>query len=591
MDFFNNEEYGKAAIAPEAPEMTGYEFIGWNMEFNSVKSDLTIRALYDTEKMTIYLYSEGGDVIKTEKVTVGENIDIYYNEMLVSATNALPGGLSLVGIYTDEELENEYEIPSGEHVMPAKDIHLYTKARLQDVEGLAITPSRKNFRYDLNGLTISSTFINNSAITYSYAWYEVVSEVETIINGQTGATLNVPNKDVGEYEYKLVVTASYKNLAPVTASKDVNISVEPGTLEGLVSAKGFNEEYNGLAKEPVLTGTLAGDTISYKLENEALYSNVSPAKNAGFYKVMSRVERKNYEPIELPAVEITIKTKLLTPKIYINIRNNGVLQTGFPYYTIEYGMGVPAVICEFEGFVNGEDETVFDNEYAQSNPYYAGAPVLPDGEYYVPTVVLDNCYEDGSEKPRNYHFGTITPLNPDLTALKIKVLKRALTINLKDVTITYGDDKPVSFESEIINAFTSDVNMIRDGINNAIACDYVKGSPASEEGYVVTSSFTSSSYAVTINSAKVYVNKANVTVTPTSYNVVYGDDVPSYDYVAKGLVNGEDKSVLGNAVYVCRYAKGSDVVVGGGYAIDFNKSDSFKAQGSTNYNITFASGK
>lgn len=584
-------EYGKAAIAPEAPEMTGYEFIGWNMEFNSVKSDLTIRALYDTEKMSIILYGEAGDVIKTEKVTVGENISLYYNTMLEYASSALPGGLSLVGLFTDAELENEYQIPSGEHVMPAKDIHLYTKATLQDIEGLKLTPSRNNFRYDLNGLDIASSFVKNNALTYKYEWYEIINENDTLINGQATGTLGVPNKDVGEYEYKLVVTASYKNLAPVTATEDVRITVTLGTLEGLVNVSGFEAEYNGLVRDLDFTGTLPGDVISYKNKNEDVYASVSPVKNAGSYQVISKIERKNYEPIELDAVNVTINTKLLTPKVYMNIRNNGVLQTGFPYYTIEYGMGVPAVVCEFEGFVNGEDETVFDNEYAQSNPYYAGAPVLPDGEYYVPTVVLDNCYEDGSEKPRNYHFGTITPLNPDLTALKIKVLKRALTINLKDVTITYGDDKPVSFESEIINAFTSDVNMIRDGINNAIACDYAKGSPASEEGYVVTSSFTSSSYAVTINSAKVYVNKANVTVTPTSYNVVYGDDVPSYDYVAKGLVNGEDKSVLGNAVYVCRYAKGSDVVVGGGYAIDFNKSDSFKAQGSTNYNITFASGK
>ncbi|MBO5774172.1 MAG: InlB B-repeat-containing protein, partial [Clostridia bacterium] len=593
--------YGESAIAPDAPDMPGYDFIGWNMEFNSVKSDLTIRALYDTEKMTIYLYSEGGDVIKSEEVTVGANISLYYNTMLEYASSALPGGLSLVGLYTDAELNNEYKIPSGEHVMPSYDIHLYSKAMLQDIEGLALNVERNSvtmdnntYSYDTKGFEIARILQADNAdsvITYAYEWYDVNGDVESVIAGQNSTILNVPARDVGTYTFKVKVTASYKDLTPVSDYETVSVTITKGTLNGLVSVEGFEGEYNGLERKPVLTGTLASDTISYKLENDALYSSVSPVKNAGFYKVMSRVERKNYEPIELSAVEITINTKLLTPKIYMNIRSNGVLQSGFPYYELEHGAQAPSVICEFEGFVNGENESVFDNEYAQSNPYYAGAQVLPDGEYYIPTVNLDNCYVVGSEKPKNYHFGEIVPINPDLTALKIKVLKRALTITLKDVSLTYGDDAPASIDMEIENALDGDVNMIRDGVNSVINCDYAKGSPVKSEGYVISADYINDSYAVSVRSATLMVNKANLTVTPKNYNVIYGDAVPTYDYEVKGLVNGENKSVLGNAVYVCNYQKGSDVVVGGGYAIDFNKSDSFKAQGSKNYNITFASGQ
>ena len=40
-------EHGKAATAPEAPTRAGYTFIGWDVDFNEVKSDLTVTAQYE----------------------------------------------------------------------------------------------------------------------------------------------------------------------------------------------------------------------------------------------------------------------------------------------------------------------------------------------------------------------------------------------------------------------------------------------------------------------------------------------------------------------------------------------------------------
>ena len=39
-------DYGKAATAPEAPAVEGYEFKGWDVDFSNVKSDLTVKAQY-----------------------------------------------------------------------------------------------------------------------------------------------------------------------------------------------------------------------------------------------------------------------------------------------------------------------------------------------------------------------------------------------------------------------------------------------------------------------------------------------------------------------------------------------------------------
>ena len=579
--------YGESAIAPEAPEMEGYEFVGWNMEFDEVKSDLTIRALYDTERMSIILYGEDGSVIKTEKVMVGENISLYYNTMLEYASSVLPGGLNLVGLFTDSALENEYQIPSGEHVMPANDIHLYTKASLQDIDGLTLTPTRNNFRYDLSGLRIDSALYANSVVTYSYEWYDVTAD--SVIAGETSSSLNVPSKDVGQYTYEIKVTATYKNLTPVTATERVTINVELGTLEGLVSTSGYNAIYNGEIRPLQFNGTLASDKISYKLKGEALYSEVSPIKNVRTYEIESKIERENYEAIELPAVTVTINPKELTARTWMEIRVGGVLQPGDPYYEIEYGTSAPEVQYEISGFVAGEDESVFDNKPAQVSEYSAGKSV---GNYY-PTISMANCYANDSDTPRNYTFGAIYNVQGEEGALWLKVKTRALGLTLKNTSLTYGDVRPTTFDVEINNAFADDITQIQDAVNKLVACDYVKGSPVVDGGYQINIDGAqmkvelNNRYAVTVTPATLTVNKANVTITPKAMSVTYGDDIPSYDYDVTGLVNGENKSVLGSAVYACKYEKGSEVK-SGGYPINFNAS-SFQAEGSNNYNITLKS--
>lgn len=39
-------EYGDGATAPDAPHVDGYEFIGWDREFDNVTEDITVTALY-----------------------------------------------------------------------------------------------------------------------------------------------------------------------------------------------------------------------------------------------------------------------------------------------------------------------------------------------------------------------------------------------------------------------------------------------------------------------------------------------------------------------------------------------------------------
>ena len=47
-------DWGTAATAPEAPIVEGYEFIGWDIDFSNVKSDLTVKAQYKEVEVPDY---------------------------------------------------------------------------------------------------------------------------------------------------------------------------------------------------------------------------------------------------------------------------------------------------------------------------------------------------------------------------------------------------------------------------------------------------------------------------------------------------------------------------------------------------------
>ena len=66
---------GKAAIAPDAPKVSGYVFVGWDKDFEHVTSDLTIQALYEKEKVyfTVTYYDWNGDEIFVEQVEEGHD--------------------------------------------------------------------------------------------------------------------------------------------------------------------------------------------------------------------------------------------------------------------------------------------------------------------------------------------------------------------------------------------------------------------------------------------------------------------------------------------------------------------------------------
>ena len=60
--------YGAGAAAPEAPVRDGHTFRGWSTDFSHITGNLTVRALYDTDKFAVAFVDWDGAVLKLQVV-------------------------------------------------------------------------------------------------------------------------------------------------------------------------------------------------------------------------------------------------------------------------------------------------------------------------------------------------------------------------------------------------------------------------------------------------------------------------------------------------------------------------------------------
>lgn len=562
--------YGQSAVAPEDPTLEGFDFKGWDEDFSSVKSDLTVRAMFDTKKQDIVVFDDNGVEIKRVTAAIGSDITALYQTLYDDVENAIPGGLVLEALCVDSELTETYKVPTSGHTMPYTDLLLYTRVSMQDIEGLKLTANRNNFRYDTKGFTLTSSLYANSVITYSYEWYD--AQASAVIAGENSTTLQVGCKDVGEYTYEVRVTASYKNLEKKYDSEVITVTVTPGTLEGMISVKGFNDVYNGKIRELDFEGTLPGDTITYRRKGETEYVS-SFIKDAGDYTIETKIERVNYEPYEitgLDAVEVSIAKKDLTLNLSLPIsRVQGDV------YFIFYGSVQPYIEHTLQGFVDGENETFLTGKKVQDNPYNVGSPI---GRYVL--GLQKDCW---------------TSVNYNIVSwptLKLQVIQRELTINVDSKAVIYGENVPV-YTASLEGAIEEDIDKIKAGID--YTCEYQVGTGVKYDasnnivGYDIVASYENNDYAITINNSSLVVSPKAVTVTPNSFNIVYGDNQPKYTFKAEGLVNNETIAVLGTPVAVCQYtANATNKVYSsvGSYAISINDD----RLDNPNYTITCGTG-
>ena len=214
----------------------------------------------------------------------------------------------------------------------------------------------------------------------------------------------------------------------------------------------------------------------------------------------------------------------------------------------------------YDGFVNGEDETVLKGSIYVSTAYVQGSDV---GSYYVSA---------GGISAENYEIKTQT--------VTLNVEKRPLKVEVVSAKVTYGDPF-VPSEYRVRGLYGDDVVG-----EVALYCPYPSVNVNAGE-YDITASGVvfkkgkAENYAVEYVESTLTVNQKAVTVELlNASDITYLDEAPAFSYTVNGLVNGDGESALGTVSTVCDYSAGDGV---GEYSAYLN----IKGE-SLNYDVTLS---
>ena len=296
-------------------------------------------------------------------------------------------------------------------------------------------------------------------------------------------------------------------------------------------------------------GLVEGDTIaSLRTQNASFDTEYVKGANAGEYEIsISGYESSNYN-LTLQSGTLTVNKRALSVKV-----GSG---------NVVYGNAYEPTLS-YNGFVGGDDASVL------SGLVVSGYETGNDVGSYVLTA-------SGAEAD-NYEISYVDGA--------LNVEKRNVNLVLGDKTITYGDETPkftyalTSYDGES-DVFAEGESLETLGTLVVTADDY-EGNAGSYD--IVASGLSSDNYAINVTNAILTVNKKAVTVTPDSFTLTYGDEVPVYTFSAEGLVEGETLETLGNAQALCAYERKANV---GGYQITIAPT----SLANDNYDITLGIG-
>ncbi|HKL79509.1 MAG TPA: MBG domain-containing protein, partial [Mobilitalea sp.] len=217
--------------------------------------------------------------------------------------------------------------------------------------------------------------------------------------------------------------------------------------------------------------------------------------------------------------------------------------------SVKFGDDIPKYTCTFIGFIEGDTECLLFYE-----------------------SVIFNCEYNEESLPGNYLISLygITSLNYD-----IKYMDGFLEVNKKAISL------PTILKNLIYNG--EDITGVLEGNGYNIVGNIGKDAKT----YTATATLIdadNTKWADLDNGQKTIswsINKAPLLVTIDNFQIVFGDDAPTYNSRSEGLVFEDDASVTGNIEFLCDYVAGLNV---GSYTITASGLESI------NYEISYVDG-
>ncbi len=483
--------HGDAAIAPEAPAVSGMEFVGWDVDFSSVTANLTVKALYNEIAKFTVTFVSNGETVYAHEFDKGDSTDIYANTALDALV--VPAGFRFVKWVTELDGNLPSTLPERNVTYKAK----YALADIEYVEILSDEDSYENITYAPDAsITYSADLPIYDGITYSYSWY---------LDGEAMAsksTYTLSGLTVGTYNIKVKVTASCKDMTSVSKEASLTLNVTPANME--VSAVGGTITYDGQAHN-ITVNSLPGDVVEYKVEGGDWASTLGLV-NTGTYNVYYRVSRANYNAFEcFEPVTLTITKKEVVATI------NPV--------TLTYGDTFPTTFTlSYSGFVNADDASVFDGNVI----FY---PEINDtktvGEFTV-------SGDTSAVSADNYYLSVVDG--------KIKVQKKVLIVTANDTTTEYGS--PVPELTLSYNGFVAGETVENLDTIPSATCNYVAGISATGKYDIIVGGGASANYEFVYRKATLTVTKKTVTITAGNATVTFGEalDLSTISFTESGAL-------------------------------------------------------
>lgn len=228
--------HGQSAQVPEAPQWEGHTFAGWSGDSSCVVSDMTIQALYTTNRCTVFFTDWDGTVLKTQEVSYGE---------AAQAPDApIREGHTFTGWSQDFSRITESLIVTAQY-----RINTYT-VRFLDWDGKELsvqtvtygdgaeapqTPEREGFHFTgwdvsftcvTEDLTVTAQYEGNTYTVRFLDWDGRELSVQTVAHGQAAQAPEPPQRkgyrftgwdtDFALVQSDLTVTARYEAALPFT---------------------------------------------------------------------------------------------------------------------------------------------------------------------------------------------------------------------------------------------------------------------------------------------------------------------------------------------------------------------------------------
>ncbi len=489
-----NVEYGKAATAPDAPELAGLTFSKWDKAFDSVKSNLTVTATYNQKKYALRFKINGQELYSVQIYAgeKGETLDPYATTALEEII--LPSGYDF-DCWVGEDGKSEAFTKFSNFVMPERDYTFNVKLKLAGLG--AISAENQRYTYgDTAGATFEASFTEepDAGISYAYAWY--LGDVKVA----DGKTFTATGYAAGNHTFTVKVVASAEGMTSLETSATATLTVDNGTLTGF-TADNSTVTYDAQAHGVTVNGTALGDEVKFSADKQSWHDSLTYTA-AGEYKIYYKVSRANYDDfISATPATLTIDKAALTV-----IAGNA---------SIKYGAPLPSFTATFTGFIGTDDESVVSGSAA----FTCTDSTKQIGNFDITPAL-------GTLSAANYKFTVFTKGT-------LTIDKAALAVTADGVSVTYGDDIPAYTATFTGFASGEDESVLSGAL--AFDCAYVKGSSVNADGYIITpKGLTSDNYEIEYKTGVLSIGKKAASITAHNASVTYGNAADAWNVVTVG---------------------------------------------------------